>query len=47
MRYLIDTCVLLWSSLDPDRLPLSIRTLLENGGNEPLVSVVTPWEIGI
>lgn len=46
MRLLIDTNVLLWSRSAPDRLGAT-RSVLEDTGNELLVSAVVAWEIAI
>lgn len=47
MRLLVDTHLLLWAALDPDRLPAVARSLLQDPGNEPLFSAVSIWEIAI
>ncbi len=45
---LLDTCALIWWTLDPDQLSAKARracdTILESGG---LVSSISFWEIGI
>ena len=45
MRALIDTHVLLWWLFDDRRLSRRARGIIEDGGNEILVSAVTAWEI--
>lgn len=45
MRILLDTHVLLWWLADDDRLGRYARTLLENPGNDILVSVASLWEV--
>lgn len=47
MRYLLDTCVLLWT-LEDNRAKLKdLITIIENPSNELAVSVVSYWEITI
>ena len=45
MRVLIDTHVLLWALLDPERLTRRERKLIDD--SEVLVSAASIWEIGI
>ena len=45
MRVVIDTHVLLWALLDPQRLSPRERELIDD--NEVLVSAASIWEIGI
>lgn len=47
MKLLLDTHLLLWAALQPDRLPPSIRTLLSSAANEPLFSPASLWEVSI
>ena len=47
MRLLIDTHLLLWAALQPDRLPVVARALLLDGDNEPYFSAVSVWEVAI
>jgi PIN domain nuclease of toxin-antitoxin system len=47
VKLLLDTHVLLWAALQPDRLPPSIRTLLSSASNEPLFSPASLWEVAI
>ena len=47
MRYLLDTCVLLWALGDLNKLPIEFLRILENPSNEVAVSVVCYWEIAI
>jgi PIN domain nuclease of toxin-antitoxin system len=46
-RYLLDTHVWLWMQTDPDRLRTDVRDLVENAGNELLLSAASAWEIAI
>lgn len=47
MRLLLDTHVLLWTLLAPERLSPTAAGAIEDGGNEVFVSVVSAWEIEI
>ncbi|MDR2013632.1 MAG: type II toxin-antitoxin system VapC family toxin [Rhodanobacter sp.] len=47
MRLLLDTHVILWAAIRPDKLPAAARKLLENSRNELIFSVVSLWEIAI
>ncbi len=45
MRLLLDTRALLWWLADDDQLGSRARELIEDPGNDVLVSVVSLWEI--
>jgi PIN domain nuclease of toxin-antitoxin system len=45
MRFLLDTHTLLWSFSGSTSLSTRARRLIEDGGNEILVSAVSAWEI--
>lgn len=45
MKLLLDTHVLLWAVLEPQKLSHSQREALENSGNQLLVSAASAWEI--
>ncbi len=47
MRLLLDTNVLIWTLLTPDRLLATLREAIEDGANEIFVSIASPWEIAI
>ena len=47
MRVLLDTHALLWSLEGNGRLSSTARELIENEGNEVLVSVVSAWEMNV
>ena len=47
MRLLLDTHVALWAILDDVRLPKKARELIEDLGNDVLVSSASIWEIAI
>lgn len=45
MNLLLDTHVLLWAVLEPDKLSGNLRNTLEDSGNGLFVSAATAWEI--
>jgi PIN domain nuclease of toxin-antitoxin system len=45
MKLLLDTHILLWSLLDPERLSRQAAKELENPSNELWISPITTWEI--
>ncbi len=47
MRWLLDTQLLLWAAGVPDRLPDSIRTILEDRANVLVFSPASLWEVVI
>lgn len=47
MRLLVDTHVLLWSLLDPERLSRPAHELLVDPAHEVLASIASLWEIAI
>jgi PIN domain nuclease of toxin-antitoxin system len=47
MKALLDTHTFLWWITDQPRLPRGIRTIIENGENDLLVSAASGWEIMI
>ena len=47
MKLLIDTHLILWAALEPDRLPARAEDLLNDRDNVLLFSVVSLWEIAI
>jgi PIN domain nuclease of toxin-antitoxin system len=47
LRLLLDTNVLIWTLLTPDRLLSTPREAIEDGANEVFVSIASPWEIAI
>jgi PIN domain nuclease of toxin-antitoxin system len=47
VRLLIDTHILLWSALEPERLSPVARAAIEDGENDAYVSAVSAWEIAI
>lgn len=47
MNYLLDTHVLLWTLIDPDRVPAPMRRIIEDTGNRVWFSAASIWEIAI
>jgi PIN domain nuclease of toxin-antitoxin system len=47
MKLLLDTHIFIWWADEPDKLPTSIRTELEDENNTLVLSVVSAWEIQI
>ena len=46
-RYLLDTHVLLWCLLEPERLSEKVAREVDNPANELWISPITTWEIMI
>lgn len=47
MNYLLDTHVLLWALVDPDKVPRPMLRLIEETGNRVWFSAASIWEIAI
>ena len=47
MKLLLDTHVIIWALEDSPKLPLKIRDMIIDDGNEIYVSVISLWEIAI
>lgn len=47
MRLLLDTCTLLWCTIDQSRLSPSAERVLQDESNVLLVSFVSAWEIHV
>jgi len=47
LKYLIDTQILIWLFISPNKIPSNIQHLLKNLDNEIYVSKVSIWEIAI
>ena len=47
MRLLLDTHVLLWAAVMPERLPVSARTMIEDAAHELHFSAASLWEVAI
>ncbi|MGO9317294.1 MAG: type II toxin-antitoxin system VapC family toxin [Terracidiphilus sp.] len=47
MRFLLDTHLVLWIFLEPERLSAQARSLIQSHKNELVFSTICLWEIGI
>jgi PIN domain nuclease of toxin-antitoxin system len=47
MKYLVDTHILLWSFIDPDKLSRNVTQILTNQNNGIFYSPINLWEIAI
>ena len=47
MNYLLDTPILLWTLIDPDKVPGRMRRLIEDTANRVWFSAASIWEIAI
>ena len=47
MIFLLDTHVFIWYTTDNDRLNQRIRSLIDDGDNDILVSMASVWEMAI
>jgi PIN domain nuclease of toxin-antitoxin system len=47
VRLLLDTHILLWAAVKPERLSGAAQSVLENANNELIFSAVSLWEIAI
>ncbi len=47
MRYLIDTCTLIWLATEPNKLSETAREILQNTENDILVSTISAWELAL
>jgi len=47
VRVLLDTHILIWALIDPNRLPSAVRSKLEDPSHEVIFSVASVWEIAI
>lgn len=45
MKFLLDTHILIWSLKDPAKLPVSIKTALDDEENELWLSPISVWEM--
>lgn len=45
MRVLVDAHAVMWATLDDDRLPSGVRSLIADGRTRVVVSVATTWEL--
>ena len=47
MSYLLDTHILIWSRLAPDKLSKTQQTIIASDHEQKLISTATIWEIGL
>lgn len=47
MNYLLDTHILLWTLVDPEKVPARMRRIVEDTGNRVWFSAASIWEIAI
>ena len=47
MKYLIDTHILIWLAVSPEKVPKNILEIIENPLNDIFISTVSLWEIAI
>lgn len=47
MNFLVDTHILLWAALDPEKLSVKARGNLEDPNNQHYFSAVSIWEVAI
>jgi PIN domain nuclease of toxin-antitoxin system len=47
VKLLLDTHVVLWAAVDPDRLAEETREAIEDGANDVYVSAISAWKIAI
>ncbi len=47
MKLLLDTHILIWAAISPQRLSADARDILNDPQNDLIFSVVSLWEIGI
>jgi PIN domain nuclease of toxin-antitoxin system len=47
MRFLLDTHILLWGAIEPERLSSAASALIESSNNEIVFSAISLWEVAI
>lgn len=47
MKYLLDTHILIWLCVSPEKVPENVMRIIENSENALCVSTVSLWEIAI
>ena len=45
MRYLLDTCAVIWGTMSPHQLPRHAREIITDAANTIYVSAASAWEI--
>lgn len=44
---LLDTCAILWDALEPDKLTVEAKQVIERSGNELIICDISLWEIAM
>ena len=47
MNYLVDTHLILWAAVEPERLPAEAPNILASTGNHLYVSAASLWEVAV
>lgn len=47
MRFLLDTHTFIWFAIDSPKLSAQVKTIIEDEGNEKLLSIASVWEMAI
>jgi PIN domain nuclease of toxin-antitoxin system len=47
VKFLLDTCAILWLTLEPEKIPARVRKVFQDPNNAFYLSVVSAWEIAI
>ena len=47
MKYLIDTHILIWLAVSPEKIPPNILAIIENIDNQIYISTINLWEIAV
>jgi len=47
MKFLLDTHVVLWCALSPDKLSQTVKEVLLDAGTDKYVSIVSAWEFTV
>lgn len=47
MKFLLDTHILIWAAVDPERLPTQAAAIIESLSNELYFSAASIWEVAI
>lgn len=47
MKYLLDTHIILWTLMNPEKLSKKVREILSNPSNEIAVSSISFWEVSL
>ncbi|MFB2970017.1 type II toxin-antitoxin system VapC family toxin [Aerosakkonema sp. BLCC-F183] len=47
MRLLLDTHTFIWYVMDNPKLSATVRVMIDDGNNEPLLSIASIWEMAV